>query len=298
MGKGLVKKLRCYGEIESSTFGFRKSPENGCQNFTRLLLRCRTNRYLKILNEDGLNPITEECEGVNVSESVPPEGPTNSGNESLVADVGSGFLETSNHINGFDDTPKIVEEVMEDSEVNGEFIPGNLFNFEKVLETDVGILDNGNVLNKRKKKSLLGTMGRPNPAFSSSLEKTKVGKKPKCNEDLFWLDPLLGLDNDIVALDKDLGNLHGADEADRGDHSVQGEANDLDLNSHPINNEGVDLVSSDVMHNTSVENNVHIQDEEMEATIALGEKLGANLHNSHGMIQDSIIHEGLQGGKK
>ncbi|KAI3761122.1 hypothetical protein L1987_51530 [Smallanthus sonchifolius] len=33
-----------------------------------------------------------------------------------------------------------------------------------------------------EKKSFLGSVGRPNPAYSSSLEKTKVGKKPKCDE--------------------------------------------------------------------------------------------------------------------
>ncbi|KAI3777314.1 hypothetical protein L1987_47114 [Smallanthus sonchifolius] len=66
------------------------------------------------------------------TESVLPEETSNSGKEPPAARVGPCFLETFNQIDGNYDTPNIVEDVTEVSEVNGEFIPGNLLNFEKV----------------------------------------------------------------------------------------------------------------------------------------------------------------------
>ncbi|KAM0008040.1 hypothetical protein Hdeb2414_s0124g00804571 [Helianthus debilis subsp. tardiflorus] len=86
--------------------------------------------------------------------------------------------------------PINVEEI---TEIEGDFIPGNLFNFEKGGQENVEVEITG-LVNKRKKKSMLGSVGRPNPAYSSSLEKTKIRKKPKCNEDPFGLDPLLGIE--------------------------------------------------------------------------------------------------------
>ncbi|KAI3816836.1 hypothetical protein L1987_16541 [Smallanthus sonchifolius] len=105
---------------------------------------------------------------------------------------------------------------------------------------------------------MLGTVGRPNPAYSSSLEKTKAGKKPKGNEDVFGLDPLIGIESEFV------GEDHGNRELDSLDDSA-------------------DFVTP-----------THV--DEIEATINLGGKLGANLITAHELILDSIVNEGLQGG--
>ncbi|KAI3744982.1 hypothetical protein L1987_58081 [Smallanthus sonchifolius] len=152
-----------------------------------------------------------------------------------------------------------VEEVTGQTETFGDFISGNLFNFDNGGQHDVDVEETGPVIHKRKKKSMLGTVGRPNPAYSSSLEKTKAGKKPKGNEDVFGLDPLIGIESEFA------GEDHGNRELDSLDDSA-------------------DFVTP-----------THV--DEIEATINLGGKLGANLITAHELILDSIVNEGLQGGK-
>ncbi|MFS7965205.1 hypothetical protein Hanom_Chr09g00759421 [Helianthus anomalus] len=159
-----------------------------------------------------------------------------------------------------------------------EFVPGNQFVFEDNLLSDTDNVDPSTLINKRKKKSGLGNLGRPNPAYSSSLEKTKVGKKPKCNDDLFGLDSLLGLDTEAL------------DDADVA-HIV---TNDIDLNSQPGTNGEVGSVTAD----QPLGNNSMAPINEVEATINLGSKLGVNLLNSHKLIHESIVLEGVQGGKE
>ncbi|MFS7931384.1 hypothetical protein Hanom_Chr04g00355331 [Helianthus anomalus] len=100
--------------------------------------------------------------------------------DSVTGDPG---IETFNNINeGIDfpindnnggvDIPIIMEDLLE----KHDFIPGNVFDFDADCHTD-GVLDgNGPNVNKRKKKGGLGSVGQVNPAYSSSLEKTKVGK--------------------------------------------------------------------------------------------------------------------------
>ncbi|KAI3756153.1 hypothetical protein L1987_55969 [Smallanthus sonchifolius] len=152
-----------------------------------------------------------------------------------------------------------VEEVTGQTETFEDFISGNLFNFDNGGQHDVDVEETGHVIHKRKKKSMLGTVGRPNPAYSSSLEKTKAGKKPKGNEDVFGLDPLIGIESEFA------GEDHGNRELDSLDDSA-------------------DFVTP-----------THV--DEIEATINLGGKLGANLITAHELILDSIVNEGLQGGK-
>ncbi|KAI3801149.1 hypothetical protein L1987_29252 [Smallanthus sonchifolius] len=227
--------------------------------------------------EDGLNPIVGDCEGVSATESVLPEDTSNSGKETPAARVGPGFLETFNQIDGNYDTPNIVEDVTEVSEVNGEFIPGNLFNFEKVLEADNGIQENVHVLNKRKKKSFLGSVGLPNPTYSSSLEKTKVGKKPKCDE---------------------VGTLQIAPE----DVSVD-EAEDLsegvDISSEGSDRPGHLEVSVDeYSHVSTTKPNQEGTDLEVLFTVELGKNVGAKLDDFHNLAAETIQKEGVQKGIK
>ncbi|MFS7916843.1 hypothetical protein Hanom_Chr03g00182131 [Helianthus anomalus] len=106
------------------------------------------------------------------------------------------FLVTPNQLNAINEIPILLER--NEEVINGleDFVPGNQFDFGENIVTEADNVDQSGLINKRKKKNGLGTLGRPNPAYSSSLEKTKVGKKPKCQDDLFGLDPLLGLDQD------------------------------------------------------------------------------------------------------
>ncbi|MFS7964863.1 hypothetical protein Hanom_Chr08g00755341 [Helianthus anomalus] len=172
--------------------------------------------------------VFEDIEGVQGGEDagvVAPVPEDNSGGQIHAADAEENILET----------PSMVEKISENNSeaVNDElegFIPGNLFNFENNNEAinDVDNIDLGNVINKRKKKATLVDLGRPNPACSSSLERTKVGKKAKCVDDPFGLDDMLGLGN----------------EKDIGVNSAQSLSNSLDLNTSPILNKCVTSSSS------------------------------------------------------
>ncbi|KAJ0781341.1 hypothetical protein HanPI659440_Chr06g0248171 [Helianthus annuus] len=139
------------------------------------------------------------------------------------------FLVTPNQINDVYEAPTFLEMNEEVNVGMEEFVPGNQFVFEDNLLSDTDNVDPSTLINKRKKKSGLGNLGRPNPAYSSSLEKTKVGKKPKCNDDLFGLDSLLGLDTEAL------------DDADVA-HIV---TNGIDLNSQPGTNGEVRSVTAD-----------------------------------------------------
>ncbi|KAI3813160.1 hypothetical protein L1987_17877 [Smallanthus sonchifolius] len=162
-----------------------------------------------------------------------------------------------------------------------DFIPGNVFDFDADCHTD-GVLDgNGPNINKRKKKGGLGSVGQINPAYSSSLEKSKVGKKHRLEEDVFGLDQLLGLDKDKEPFS-----------------SAHGDPQDLDLNSQPCIEPLPEHFSVDLDRSNRSEFSSIFQATEVEATIAMGERLGADLSKSHDMIQDSIVTEGLQGVKK
>ncbi|KAI3744336.1 hypothetical protein L1987_57415 [Smallanthus sonchifolius] len=175
------------------------------------------------------------------------------------------------------ETPIILEDLSEKQ----DFIPGNVFDFDADCHTD-GVLDgNGPNINKRKKKGGLGSVGQINPAYSSSLEKSKVRKKHRLEEDVFRLDQLLGLDKDKEPFS-----------------SAHGDPQDLDLNSQPCIEPLPEHFSVDLDRSNRSEFSSIFQATEVEATIAMGERLGADLSKSHDMIQDSIVTEGLQGVKK
>ncbi|MFS8003964.1 hypothetical protein Hanom_Chr13g01220011 [Helianthus anomalus] len=159
-----------------------------------------------------------------------------------------------------------------DGDLEG-FIPGNLFDFEENNGEFCENVGQGNVVNKRKKKSGIGNEARTNPAYSSSLEKTKVGKKSKCVEDIFGLDPLLGLEGDIG---------HQVDSENPGlfnEHLL----NEKDGHNAPVTS----VIQTTVPLRSQMEN-------EVGATIMLGEKLGVNLQYSHHLIQEAIVNEGVQ----
>ncbi|MFS7951965.1 hypothetical protein Hanom_Chr07g00601451 [Helianthus anomalus] len=63
---------------------------------------------------------------------------------------------------------------MESLDLIEEFILGNMFDFENGIDGE-NYLNEGlrDAVNKRKKKSMLGSVNRPNPAYSSSLEKNE-----------------------------------------------------------------------------------------------------------------------------
>ncbi|KAI3705950.1 hypothetical protein L1987_76199 [Smallanthus sonchifolius] len=215
-----------------------------------------------------------------------PEKDTLSGTEDSV--TGKPGMETIKDINEGINFPIIDNNcggetpiILEDLSEKQDFIPGNVFDFDADCHTD-GVLDgNGPNINKRKKKGGLGSVGQINPAYSSSLEKSKVGKKHRLEEDVFGLDQLLGLDKDKEPFS-----------------SAHGDPQDLDLNSQPCIEPLPEHFSVDLDRSNRSEFSSIFQATEVEATIAMGERLGADLSKSHDMIQDSIVTEGLQGVKK
>ncbi|KAI3806590.1 hypothetical protein L1987_22499 [Smallanthus sonchifolius] len=209
--------------------------------------------------KDGI--FGQEVENGDVNAETGTSENANSGGDEMEAEKVVTEIETADMEDSIDgiDIQINVEEVTGQTETFGDFISGNLFNFDNGGQHDVDVEETGHVIHKRKKKSMLGTVGRPNPAYSSSLEKTKAGKKPKGNEDVFGLDPLIGIESEFARED------HGNRELDSLDDSA-----DFVIPTHV---------------------------DEIEATINLGGKLGANLITAHELILDSIVNEGLQGGK-
>ncbi|KAI3675796.1 hypothetical protein L1987_85391 [Smallanthus sonchifolius] len=235
-----------------------------------------------------VNVDTPMHEGNAVNEPMvdTPEKDTLSGTEDSV--TGKPRMETIKDINEGINFPIIDNNcggetpiILEDLSEKQDFIPGNVFDFDADYHTD-GVLDgNGPNINKRKKKGGLGSVGQINPAYSSSLEKSKVGKKHRLEEDIFGLDQLLGLDKDKEPFS-----------------SAHGDPQDLDLNSQPCIEPLPEHFSVDLDRSNRSEFSSIFQATEVEATIAMGERLGADLSKPHDMIQDSIVTEGLQGVKK
>ncbi|MFS7959422.1 hypothetical protein Hanom_Chr08g00690931 [Helianthus anomalus] len=89
----------------------------------------------------------------------------------LVTPGGEAEISAANHEEVNEDLNKEVNEEL--NEDLNEFIPGNLFNFEKHVQSDVENTDVGNIINKRKKKNNATYLGRPNPTYSSSLERDR-----------------------------------------------------------------------------------------------------------------------------
>ncbi|KAJ0568193.1 putative RNA recognition motif domain, nucleotide-binding alpha-beta plait domain superfamily [Helianthus annuus] len=113
-------------------------------------------------SSDDAVPVEEECPEVPI--------PAN--------DVDPLYLERINGIDGALKSPIIMENFMEGDIQSEDFVPGILFNFEKGSDVDFSdSLTHTNIVNKRKKKSFLGSENRPNPAYSSSLEKKQSGQK-------------------------------------------------------------------------------------------------------------------------
>ncbi|KAI3795445.1 hypothetical protein L1987_38100 [Smallanthus sonchifolius] len=241
--------------------------------------------YMGVLVGD--DTATEDCE-VNVDTPMhegnvviepvvdTPEKDTLSGTEDSV--TGKPGMETIKDINEGINFPIIDNNcggetpiILEDLSEKQDFIPGNVFDFDADCHTD-GVLDgNGPNINKRKKKGGLGSVGQINPAYSSSLEKSKVGKKHRLEEDVFGLDQLLGLDKDKEPFS-----------------SAYGDPQDLDLNSQPCIEPLTEHFSVDLDRSNRSEFSSIFQATEVEATIAMGERLVADLSKSHDMIQDSI----------
>ncbi|KAI3774453.1 hypothetical protein L1987_49009 [Smallanthus sonchifolius] len=116
-------------------------------------------------------------------------------------DRSNGDEEMQEDLNGGD----VIEPLLEPEKTSGEaveketnleenFISGNLFPFDQALEDGIFVQDEGVNLNKRKKKTGLQNVGRP-ISYSSSNEILKQGKKPKCN-DPFGLNDILGIQDD------------------------------------------------------------------------------------------------------
>ncbi|MDV3153335.1 MAG: hypothetical protein Q8755_03075, partial [Candidatus Phytoplasma australasiaticum] len=117
-------------------------------------------------------------------------------------------------------------------------------------------------------------MGRPSSTYVSSNESQRVGKKPKQkSSDIFGLNGLLGIPDSPSS------------DSEGSDSEVE---KSFDLNSHPILSTRVNSDSAEMGDSDQSEENQHrsedledadviLQAEEVEATKALGIKLGVNL---------------------
>ncbi|KAL9996164.1 hypothetical protein Hdeb2414_s0735g00941091 [Helianthus debilis subsp. tardiflorus] len=163
------------------------------------------------------------------------------------------------------------------------FIPTAEFDFHHPIENAQNSPLFSNVFKRKKCKKAY--VGRTSFNYISSNESQKLSKKPKntldeyLEEDVFWLNPLLGLDNNTpIPLD---------------DNSMAASNNLFDLNSQPIPpfeespaNESGD---HDEAEPASLPNEAPVLNEEIEATKLLGEKLGVSLGEHESLVQKSII---------
>ncbi|KAI3807053.1 hypothetical protein L1987_22973 [Smallanthus sonchifolius] len=191
-------------------------------------------------------------------------------------------------------------------EVNDEeFIPAVDFPFEQnnevhaeenvpeeVIPEDVAGPQLNTHVNKRKKFKK-EELGRPSVGYTSSQESLKVTKRSKNDEDLFGIDKLLGLS------DSQLDQV--GDEPVHRDGPIGREA--FDLNSQPTVPEQLPaepngpigpVQESDEVNNNLIE---QLRCHEVDQTVILGAKLGADLSSCEKMICDVVIQEGLQSGK-
>ncbi|KAJ0777604.1 putative RNA-binding domain superfamily [Helianthus annuus] len=232
--------------------------------------------------EDDLN-VEEEVSGstsqINVVDNLNVKG-TNE----PVAGSGDGVSPTTGS-----DGPSVMDPIMEDINVslNGdinkeggneeEFIPGINFDFEKEIQ-DNNLGDIYSNVNKRKKKQLTnGCVGQPNLEYSSSIEKTKMGKKPKGVGQ--WAMEDLGDNNEN-------GEGLNCNLVDKEDHEINIE---LSNNFTTLNN----VYTDDVNDANNFEENC-AKNVEVEETIRMGILLGAQLQDHRQLVQEAITVEGVQ----
>ncbi|KAK9050787.1 hypothetical protein SSX86_030244 [Deinandra increscens subsp. villosa] len=180
-------------------------------------------------------------------------------------------------------------------EVISEFVPAINFNFEQSILKDSITGSNTKVVKRKKCKK--SEMGRPSNTYTSSNESQRIGKKPKKkNIDLFGLNGLLGISDHDLSSDEEC--------------SDDDQVNSLGLNLNPsdfdkpVQRTPTEAPSThhEVLNDSTVgelEARVNfLQQQEAEATKAMGVKLGVNLEQQHNLILESIIVEGLQKGNK
>ncbi|KAI3804907.1 hypothetical protein L1987_26787 [Smallanthus sonchifolius] len=139
---------------------------------------------------NGDEEMQEDLNGGDVIEPLPePEKTSGEGN---AGDTASNLV-TPLIINDNQSTFKDIA-VEKETNLEENFISGNLFPFDQALEDGIFVQDGRVNLNKRKKKTGLQNVGRP-ISYSSSNEILKQGKKPKCN-DPFGLNDILGIQDD------------------------------------------------------------------------------------------------------
>ncbi|KAI3805170.1 hypothetical protein L1987_27287 [Smallanthus sonchifolius] len=182
-------------------------------------------------------------------------------------------------------------------EVNDEeFIPAVDFPFEQnnevhaeenvpeeVIPEDVAGPQLNTHVNKRKKFKK-EELGRPSVGYTSSQESLKVTKRSKNDEDLFGIDKLLGLS------DSQLDQV--GDEPVHRDGPIGREA--FDLNSQPTVPEQLPaepngpigpVQESDEVNNNLIE---QLRCHEVDQTVILGAKLGADLSSCEKMIWPNL----------
>ncbi|KAI3760587.1 hypothetical protein L1987_50984 [Smallanthus sonchifolius] len=161
------------------------------------------------------------------------------------------------------DTVSLNAANFEVTDKEGDFIPGRIFDFEKDLDPSDFIKNDS--VNKRKKKQPGGVLGQPSPCYSSSLDKAKVGKKPKAS-DPFGLNSLLDISDEEQNFDS---------------------VNNVMLDDHML--QDVEPTPERTPVSLSADGNVVGHGAtEMEETIRMGAQLGAQLENFKDLVQNTI----------
>ncbi|PWA44930.1 nucleotide-binding alpha-beta plait domain-containing protein [Artemisia annua] len=233
--------------------------------------------------DDGQDGSGDECEeeGADADEVLQPEDEVGDGDrpkEEMTAVAGNVF--NANY------DVSIMGEKFKATNRGDVFTPEVSFYFEK----DAGHLNNnslikeGNVnLNKRKKKQPSSGVGRPSPSYSISLERNKISKRPK-ESDLFGLNDLLEINDE-------------EEQAGYYEEIVCNNCNNtLLLNSDGAGEKegGVDSEFLTPAADTEGNNGKSKLFNEMEETIKMGSKLGAQLENFKELVQTTLDKERVQ----
>ncbi|MFS7946390.1 hypothetical protein Hanom_Chr06g00535751 [Helianthus anomalus] len=213
--------------------------------------------------------------------------------------------------------PSVIVGNLKESINEEVFISGDKFDFDKVDVHEVLEVSLCNVNKCKKKQACLGG-GQPSPSYSSSLEKNKLGKKPK-GDDPFGLDELLGLNEEgkysnpgncfktpchltsrgCPAKDKEELSV-GIQIQEVYDGSAEGTSDNL-IEEHALGTEEEEGQSSvrkgfplsPGIDDFNVESAIEA---EAQATIVVGVKLGAQVEVCKDFIKENIAKEDVQAG--
>ncbi|KAM0063364.1 hypothetical protein Hdeb2414_s0003g00090061 [Helianthus debilis subsp. tardiflorus] len=189
-----------------------------------------------------------------------------------------------------------VENVMEGFK-EGDFISATNFDFDKELIGNDCVGDlNSNVNKRKKKKATNGILGRVNIEYSSSLEKSKVGKKSK------GVDGPVGLEKafDGANFNSDMHESNLVENKGQEGNSTENKDAEATNSPVPLQSDNSQTCVQEVCFSSSTDRNnkTDTNDKEVDETIRVGILLGAQLQDQRKLVQESIEGTCVQVGVK